>query len=294
MALSISSGMCQTLPANIQECISSLEPLYTNNCAADYAVAAVTAVEFAWCMKDKTKYKDVKISAQDIICNCADCHNQRGNGCMGGKVVNVLKYMRDGLAVGGSNDKAAVNVARTFDLAGPQNYHDCLNYFRPFCDPEVEKDCYTKAFNPDPAATPANPNPHCPLSCNRKTGQTVALSRITKLVLQEQSRSDAATMATSLGVNKPLISTMEIFEDMEFFLGTDQVYVHSSGQSLGVVNVVIVGHSNDSVSGLDYWIVLVPWDQKYEVTNKSKGNTIRVLKGVNHCGIETLAYEINV
>jgi hypothetical protein len=76
-------------------------------------------VEFAWCMKDKTKYKDVKISAQDIICNCADCHNQRGNGCMGGKVVNVLKYMRDGLAVGGSNDKAAVNVARTFDLAGP-------------------------------------------------------------------------------------------------------------------------------------------------------------------------------
>jgi hypothetical protein len=84
---------------------------------------------------------------------------------------------------------------------------------------------------------------------------------------------------------------MEIYEDMDFFFGTESVYTHTSGQSLGVVNVIIVGYSQHT-TGEYFWTVIVPWDKKYDALIKSQ--TLRVIAGINHLNIENQALEISV
>jgi hypothetical protein len=258
--------------------------MFLSNCASDYAVATTTAVEYAWCMKDRTKYKDVKISAQDIICNCATCHTVPGNGCMGGKYKEALTYLKT-KALGGSYTNTPT-VTKTFDVEPLPlaKYSDCLAYFRPVCDPDVETTCVITPYDPKLGT-------NCPSKCNRKGGEIPLDSvRMTGIVGTTTEKKTPADYTTSLGQGRPLISTMEIFEDMEFFLGTDNVYVHSAGQSLGVVNVVIV--ATGETGGVPFWVVLVPWDKKYDA--KIKSNMIKIVKGVNHCNIENEATEVMV
>jgi hypothetical protein len=64
---------------------------------------------------------------------------------------------------------------------------------------------------------------------------------------------------------------MEIFEDMDFYLGTEKIYIHTNGQSLGVVNVIIVGHGTEASSSVKYWDILVPWDIKWDSSKKIAG-----------------------
>ena len=268
------------------ECINALEPMFLSNCASDYAVATTTAVEYALCMKDRTKLKGIKISAQDIICNCTTCHTVPGNGCMGGKYKEALTYLKT-KALGGSYINAPL-VTQAFAVAPAplSNYSDCLAYFRPVCDPDVEDKCDIAPYNPKLAT-------NCPTTCNRKTGAIlIDTVRMNGIVGTTETKKTPADYTLSLGQGRPLISTMEIFEDMEFFLGTDNVYVHSAGQSLGVVNVVIV--STGEAGGVPFWVVLVPWDKKYDTGNKIKFNTIKIVKGVNHCNIENEATEVVV
>lgn len=282
LALSMGSARSQYLN---QVCVNYLEPLFTGNCASDYAVIAATAVEYAWCLRNPADFKQMKISSQDIICNCTECHTIKGNGCMGGQYLKALEYLKTGKGKGGSYPEAVpFDKDKSFDTItnGPKNYHDCLSYFRKPCDPDQETTCDLKAFNP---ATDCGK-----VICDRKPAITVANASITGLLKQYSVKKGKADMESSLSTNKPLISTMEIFEDMEFFLGSDDVYVHTTGQSLGVVNVLIVGLK--SYNGVDYWTVLVPWDKRYD--QKVKMNTLRVIRGINHCNIENEAYEITV
>ena len=69
---------------------------------------------------------------------------------------------------------------------------------------------------------------------------------------------------------------MELYEDMDFFFDKPAVYRHTTGQSLGVSSVIIVGFTNpDITAGTPaYWTVLVPWDRKY--SDGLKGQTIRI------------------
>lgn len=234
LALSMDSVMSQNLDSL---CVNSLEPLFTGNCASDYAVVVASAVELGWCLKDKANLLEMKISAQDIICNCADCHTIKGNGCMGGSYTKALLYLKDGKGKGGSYPEVVTyKPAKSFDTVtnGPKNYHDCLNYFMKPCDPDQET-CVPVAFNP---AT------HCgKVNCDRKPEILVANAGITGLLEAYNIKKGMAEIQATIQANKPIISTMEIFEDMEFFLGSETgVYVHTSGQSLGVVNVIIVGY----------------------------------------------------
>jgi hypothetical protein len=154
---------------------------------------------------------------------------------MGGSYTKALLYLKNGKGKGGSYPEVVpYKTDKSFDTVtnGPKNYHDCLNYFVKPCDPDQET-CVPKVFNP---ATDCGK-----VDCDRKPAIAVANAGITGLLDSYNTKKGTAEIQGTLSSNKPIISTMEIFEDMEFFLGTESVYVHTSGQSLGVVNVIIVG-----------------------------------------------------
>lgn len=280
-ALSMNSSMT----AIMDDCVATLSPLYQGNCISDYAVVATAAVELGWCLKDKAKYEKIKLSAQDLICNCKDCHTIKGNGCMGGSAEKALNYIKDGKIVGGSYTDFGAQV-KTIDASGPVNYTDCLNYWSKVCDPNQETTCVLTAY--DPKSTT-----FCPTQCNRKTEKTVADSKITKVLNNAPTKLTSATsIKAALATNRPVVGTMELFEDMAFFLGSNKVYVHSNGQSLGVVTVLFTAHNVDTATGLKYWTVLVPWDKKY--TDGIAGQTLRVIAEINHLNMENEAWEIRV
>jgi hypothetical protein len=97
-------------------------------------------------------------------------------------------------------------------------------------------------------------------------------------------------MKQSIYSFKLLLGSMELFEDMIHYFGTDKLYRHSNGQSLGVVNVIMA-----DLSGMNdnkWWTVLVPWDMK----NGSKGEdyVLRVPAGLNLLNIENEVLELTV
>lgn len=283
LALSVNNALAAQ---KMDDCVNTLKPMFQGNCISDYAVVATTAVELGWCLKDKTKYQDIKLSAQDLICNCADCHTIKGNGCMGGDISKALNYINQNKIVGGSYEKFSTQQTKTIDANGPQNYIDCLKYWTPVCDPTQESNCNITPF--DPKSTT-----FCPTQCNRRTDKTVAESKITGALKNAPTKlTSVQSIKSSITNFRPVIGTMEIFEDMDFYLGTDKIYVHNNGQSLGVVNVIIIGHDTDSTTGLDYWTVLVPWDKKWDDT--INGQKLRIVAGINHCNLENEAHEIRV
>lgn len=254
IALSINTALSAQ---KMDDCVATLKPLFQGNCISDYAVVATTAVELGWCLKDKTKYQDIKLSAQDLICNCADCHTIKGNGCMGGNVSTALDHIYKNKIVGGSYEKFSTQQTKTIDTNGPQNYIDCLKYWTPVCDPTEESNCNITPF--DPKSTT-----FCPTQCNRRTDKTVAESKISGALKNTPTKKTTVqSIKDSLAVFRPVVGTMELFEDMDFYLGTDKIYVHTNGQSLGVVSVIFIENNTDTTTGLNYWTVLVPWDKKW-------------------------------
>lgn len=282
LALSINIA----LAGDMDDCVAKLTPMYQGNCISDYAVVATAAVELSWCLKDKTKFGNIKLSAQDLICNCKDCHTIKGNGCMGGDISKAFDHIKNNNIVGGSYSNFGTQAEKTIPTGGPTGYRDCLNYWTKICDPTQETDCNTAPYDPTKVD-------NCPTNCNRKTGATVAASKVTgALQLAPTPKNDLTSIKASVTSSKVVVSSMEIFEDMEFFLGTTKVYVHSNGQSLGVVNVIIIGHDTDAATGMKYWTVLVPWDKKY--SDGINAQKLRVVAEINHCNIENGAFEIRV
>lgn len=279
-------------------CATKLMPMFQGNCISDYAVVATTAVELAWCLKDEAKYSDIKFSAQDLICRCKDCHTIKGNGCLGGDLKKALTYIKDGNAVGGSYGEQAV-INKDIPVGGPtisnteneganaRKYVDCLKYWTPICDPTVDTNCATAAFDPKNAAM-------CPTDCDRKTGNTIDKSKILGAIYEinefktGSSTSVEDSIKTSLTEGKPVVGTMEIFEDMDFYFGTNNIYTHRNGQSLGVVSIIFLTAAEEN--GIKFWDVLVPWDKKYNAATKISDQRLRVVRGVNHCNMETKAW----
>lgn len=97
-------------------------------------------------------------------------------------------------------------------------------------------------------------------------------------------------MKASMGSNKVLIGSMEIFEDMIHYFGTNTLYRHQNGQSLGVVNVILADHEGTGDSAV--WKVIVPWDRK--TGEKIDKYVLKVAAGLNHCNLENEAWELTV
>lgn len=290
VAILAASISCQTVPQTLDVCLGKVKAMYQGNCISDYAIVPVTAVELAWCIRGNP-FEDIRLSAQDLICNCSQCHKVNGNGCMGGNVETVLMQIQMGSITGGSYNPISVNT-KTYSPPGPSNYVDCLKYWQDPCDPS-DASCTYESF--DPLRIPSSaPNTYCPVNCNRATPEKkVSESKVTGVLMNGQNFSTSADLILAVQSKKLVISNMEIYEDMEFFFDKPTaIFRHQTGQSLGVSAVIITGYMAPQGTNPAYWTVLVPWDRKY--TDGLKGQTINIIAGVNHGGIETRGWEVRV
>ena len=251
-----------------------------------------------------------RISYQDIICNCPACQSIQGNGCFGGDYAQVLDYVVKNGVVGGADPSivasAKIDVSPNPKTADLGKFTRCLDYFLKPCSL-----VFTQGKIAACAATYVQPefNPYgsdCPLKCNypktslqsglRDTAANVNDTRSKTFITQtfykqqkSQSFSSSGSITTWMqqmesDVKKyPLLTTMKIYEDIYLNNGVD-VYIQRSGNSMGTFTVKIVGFGSDATTGLDYWLVSVPFGDAVGATTKA--GIVKVLKGVNHCNIE--------
>ena len=210
--------------------------MYQGNCISDWAVVPVTAVELAWCFYG-SNYDEIRLSAQDLRCNCTNCHRTTGNGCMGGYVEAAINLIVNGFVAGGSYDTLDVNT-RTYQAPrAPQNYVDCLKYWSNPCDPSDSTNCKYEMY--DPALIPATAaNSYCPTQCNRKgISKTVAQSKVTGAIKHGELNLNFAGIkaAFTSSAHSPIVAQMELYEDMDFFfkmptpVTAASIYRHTTG-----------------------------------------------------------------
>lgn len=286
------SSLQQQQGQSLDTCLGKVKAMYQGNCIADYAVVVTTAVELAWC-RIGSQYDNVRLSAQHLICNCKQCHlEEGGNGCLGGDLAQALNFVTGGGNMVGGGYPGQDLSNRDFGADGPRNYSDCLQYWSAPCDPS-EESCNYEPYDLS-RINPLAPNTYCPTECNRIPNAAqknkVAESSVGRVLEIERQAYGYQNMKERIDAGLILVSTMEIYEDMEFYFGKPEIYRHSTGQSLGHAAVIIVGVTPEAVPTPAYWTVIVPWDRKY--SEGLKGQTIRVYAGVNQGGIESISYAL--
>jgi len=75
-------------------------------------------------------------------------------------------------------------------------------------------------------------------------------------------------------------AAFSVYEDFMSYKGG--VYQHVTGSYLGGHAVKIIGWGVDEVSGVEYWLVMNSWNESW-----GEKGLFRILKGKNHCGIES-------
>jgi hypothetical protein len=190
--------------------------------------------------------------------------------------------------MGGNYNGVAINKKDYKPDGGPTNYVDCMQYWANICDPNEDSNCNITPYKAAQAniCLPADET----TKCNRNAEKLVKDSKLTNVIDSYTKKTTFVGMKSSMSNNKVLIGSMEIFEDMIHFLGTDTLYRHQNGQSLGVVNVILAkleGTGNAAV-----WTVIVPWDRK--TSAKASDYTLKIAAGLNHCNLENEAWELTV
>ncbi|CAL8105607.1 unnamed protein product [Calicophoron daubneyi] len=97
-------------------------------------------------------------------------------------------------------------------------------------------------------------------------------------------KNDAELIQREIMTNGPVTATMEVFED--FYSTGKNIYIHKDGQSRGYLGLVLIGWGVEDVSGerVPYWLAANSWGTQW-----GDGGFFRILRGSNHCQIESWA-----
>ena len=229
------------------------------------------------------KLKTIKISYQEVICNCENCHQTHTMGCLGGNLEATLDYLQEEGFVGGSDftskDPFTTDgiIWRTNNFKW--NYNNCLGFLKNYCDFSTEAGCGAPA--------PFNKETHCVAPnamCKNDSSKKLSDSRQKHIFTGYSSikGQDAINQSLQYG---PVVSTMELFSDV-LTHPANKIYIPRSTISLGHFAVKIVGHIIDVLQG-NYWIVQLPLDE----TVGDKG-IIRVRAGQNIGDLEINAFAV--
>lgn len=281
------------------ECPNINMDLWTGGCKADWAIVAASVVSDILCLKAhkssttpdagvKSYFKGIRFSYFDLLCNCKDCHNWKGNGCYGGDIEKAIKYMADVGVVGGSNNGYSGAVPSVpADRVAPK-LKNCLNYHKKPCslNPVAGKGKYTKCEVAD--FVEFDPATQCTDKCN-------AFERTDKLVKDFKAPKElvkdvyTTTNYLSSTLDKhPMAVYMQIYEDL-FLNDGESVYIHQTGRSLGTFVVKVIGKGTHSTSGLEYWLIKTTFGKDI-----GKDGKIMVLKRDGHCDIGSFGVYANV
>lgn len=134
--------------------IKNIKTVWTGDCEGSYAAMAASAIQDNICItfdrisntltSQQRALKAMKVSYQDIICNCENCHQTQTMGCLGGNLETTLEYLKFEGFVGGSDftSKNPFSVdGITFKTPTFWKYNNCLGFFKNYCDESTEAGC---------------------------------------------------------------------------------------------------------------------------------------------------------
>jgi cathepsin B len=195
------------------------------------------------------------LSAEDLLSCCpSGFFGGCGSGCNGGYPSAAWDYFKKtGLVSGGDYNSD----------------EGCYPYSIPSCDHHIE--------GSDNPCGPTVSTPSCKKSCinglNWSQDKHYAASSYS-VPSGEQS------VMQEIYENGPVEAAFTVYEDFPTY--KSGVYQHHTGSGLGGHAIKIMGWGVEN--GVKYWLVANSWN-----THWGDKGTFKILRGTNHCGIESQA-----
>jgi len=217
-------------------------------CGSCWAVAATTAISDRLCIHSNGRFKAQVSAAHLLSCSMED-------GCQGGYPDEAWKYWTmSGLVTGGDYGKQ----------------EGCLPYEIIPCEHHVNGTrlpCKDLGFTPECRNKCTNPMYKVPFEQDK----TYGLGSYTLLEDEDEIKIELMT-------NGPIEAAYEVFED--FLNYKSGVYQYYAGSLVGGHAVRILGWGIDNL--IPYWLIANSWNSDW-----GDNGTFRILRGQDHCGIES-------
>ncbi|KAF9815356.1 hypothetical protein SFRURICE_011508 [Spodoptera frugiperda] len=213
-----------------------------------WAFGAVEAMTDRYCTYSDGK-QHFHFSAQDLLTCCDDC----GFGCNGGNPVAAWNYWQNyGIVSGGKYNSS----------------EGCKPYTIPSCEHHVDGPLLPCGEIPTPPCVhTCEPGYNTDYEKDKRRGK-----RVYSVDSNEES------IKAELFKNGPVEVTFVVYED--FFIYKKGVYVHTGKPYAGSHAVKMLGWGVEN--GVKYWLAANSWNSSWG----DKG-FFKILRGVNHCGIES-------
>ncbi len=234
------------------KCESLKEIRDQSNCGSCWAFGAVEAMSDRICIVSGQKLQ-TRISAEDLLSCCGwSC----GFGCNGGYPSAAWSYFKNtGLVTGGLYEQNKT----------------CLPYKYPPCDHHV-KGKY------GPCGSEEYPTPKCVHSCNSEYIAHKWADDKWKAKDSYSIRSNEDAIMTEIFNHGSIEVSFTVYAD--FLTYKKGVYQHTTGKALGGHAVKAIGWGVEN--GVKYWLIVNSWNEGW-----GDNGTFKILRGVNHCGIES-------
>jgi cathepsin B len=132
-----------------------------------------------------------------------------------------------------------------------------------------------------PECGDSKPTPKCVKECNSSYDADYENDKIFGVDSYKIPNKDEEAYMAELMTYGPIEVSLTVYED--FLTYTSGVYEHADGKSLGGHAVKMIGWGVED--GVKYWLCVNSWNEDWG----NKG-LFKILRGENHCGIETGAY----
>ncbi|XGW24178.1 hypothetical protein V3C99_005962 [Haemonchus contortus] len=223
-----------------------------SNCGSCWAVAAAATMSDRICVQSGGKNKTL-ISDTDFL---ACCGRFCGIGCQGGYGTRAWAHAQIvGVCTGGRYQEEGVCMPYPFHPCG---FHQGQKYYGE-CPKHVYKTPVCRKY--------------CQYGYGKRYEADKIRARLAYWVLDHELVIRADIM--ELG---PVQASFTVYEDFAYY--KNGIYVHTAGKKKGAHSVKILGWGIEN--GTKYWTVANSWN-----TDWGEDGYFRIVRGVNHCGIES-------
>lgn len=193
----------------------------------------------------KGKPSQRSFSPQDALECCDDCAVTSGSPCGGGYFTKGFAFAQNtGVSTG--EEYGNTKLCKPYFLSGSAK-------------------SYTE--------------PTCKNSCQKVSVYKTLLSKDRLTISGYQTGTGEQAMIAALNNGGSIVVTFHVYKD--FYLYNSGIYSHTTGDSVGLHAVRIVGYGTDD-NGVDYWIIANTWD-----VNWGEQGFFRIQRGTDECGIES-------